>query len=55
MANKGPNTVGSQFFITYGEQPHLDLKYTIIATVIDGFESNLIEKLPIDERNREFN
>ncbi|XP_030853366.1 peptidyl-prolyl cis-trans isomerase-like 3 isoform X3 [Strongylocentrotus purpuratus] len=52
MANNGPNTVGSQFFITYAKQPHLDMKYTIIGKVIDGLETlDELEKLRVNEKN----
>jgi len=34
MANQGPDTNGSQFFITYAKQPHLDMKYTVIGNIM---------------------
>eukprot|EP00598_Pedospumella_elongata_P003200 CAMPEP_0184972948 /NCGR_PEP_ID=MMETSP1098-20130426/4869_1 /TAXON_ID=89044 /ORGANISM="Spumella elongata, Strain CCAP 955/1" /LENGTH=148 /DNA_ID=CAMNT_0027495351 /DNA_START=112 /DNA_END=558 /DNA_ORIENTATION=+ len=48
MANNGPDTNGSQFFISYGPQPHLNNKYTVFAQIIDGIDIlDALEKVPV--------
>jgi cyclophilin family peptidyl-prolyl cis-trans isomerase/predicted DsbA family dithiol-disulfide isomerase len=43
MSNSGPDTNGSQFFITLGPAPHLDGNYTIFGEVVSGLE--IVESL----------
>ena len=63
MANSGPNSNGSQFFITYNRMSKLNKQYTAfgrvlfgISKVIDGFEGlDLMEREPVDANDRPLN
>lgn len=45
MANKGPNTNGSQFFICYTPAPHLDGKNSVFGKIIGAAGMETLEKL----------
>jgi len=53
MANKGPDTNSSQFFITLRECPHLNGKHVVFGKLIRGYEVvKQVAEVPVDEKDR---
>ncbi|KAJ7382103.1 RING-type E3 ubiquitin-protein ligase ppil2, partial [Desmophyllum pertusum] len=53
MANSGPSTNKSQFFITYRSCRHLDEKHSVFGRLVGGLETlSAMERVEVDEKDR---
>ncbi|XP_072979878.1 peptidyl-prolyl cis-trans isomerase CYP65 [Typha angustifolia] len=53
MANSGPHSNGSQFFILYKSATHLNFKHTVFGNVVGGLTTlAAMEKVPVDDDDR---
>lgn len=53
MANAGPDTGGSQFFITYAATPHLDDRHAVFGEVVEGMDTLNAVRERDPQRDRE--
>ncbi len=52
MANRGPDSNGSQFYFTYSSQPHLNNVNVVFGEIINGLDVlDAMEKVPVGKKH----